>query len=95
MATTERKAFVITDLPTHTNSRALVENTWDHRFVHHKLDSRDTVLHEHYARNALALGHSETCIKVTLPVNWPTMFGHPLCSCDAAHGQRERERLGF
>jgi hypothetical protein len=47
-------------------------------------------LHDHYARNALARGHAPGCPVVTgaggrvwtgVPVNWPTIFGRPACTC--------------
>lgn len=49
-------------------------------------------LHEHYASNARARGHREDCATVTgaggrvwdgVPVNWPTIFGQPACTCGA------------
>lgn len=77
----------------HTNPEALVEGTWDYAAVHRTLATEpqrlggrtlhhtEQELHEHYASNALACGHSDDCLKVTLPVNWPTLWGQPLCTC--------------
>lgn len=45
-------------------------------------------LHEHYARNALARGHSSECELVTANVNWPTMLGRPACTCQPTKGPR-------
>jgi hypothetical protein len=49
-----------------------------------------TTLHDHYARNALACGHAETCEKVTAEINWPTLLGRPACTCgrDERRGSR-------
>jgi hypothetical protein len=76
----------------HTNPLALREGTADYAFTHRTLGVErgryrhsEQELHDHYERNALACGHSPECLKVTLPVNWPTMFGHPLCTC--GHGE--------
>ncbi len=38
-------------------------------------------LHEHYAHNALAIGHLARCALVTTPVNWPTLIDRPRCDC--------------
>lgn len=77
----------------HTNPQALIPGTWDYGFTHRELSTEvqflggkqmnhtEQELHDHYASNARACGHSEDCLKVTLPVNWPTMFGSPLCTC--------------
>lgn len=41
----------------------------------------ESAMHTHYASNALAQGHAETCARVTTPRNWPTMLGRPDCTC--------------
>lgn len=45
------------------------------------LDGRDLELHDHYAKNSLAVGHSPLCEKVVAGRNWPTMVGRPDCTC--------------
>jgi hypothetical protein len=72
----------------HTNPRVLNPNTIDHSAVYRaltadrgKYNASEQELHEHYASNARACGHADDCLKVTLPVNWPTLWGKPLCTC--------------
>lgn len=58
---------------------------------------RDWGTSRHWARNARTRGHAETCEMVAgfwttvhgVPVNWPTLYGRPDCTCG-----REPERRG-
>ena len=50
---------------------------------------REQKLHDHYASNARARGHKDTCqlvvghwtTKSGVDVNWPTLNGRPVCTC--------------
>lgn len=45
-------------------------------------EQRHQELHDHYASNAIARGHAADCDLVTTPINWPTICGRPICSCE-------------
>lgn len=47
---------------------------------------RQVDLHDHYARNARAVGHSDECRKVTDVRNWPTIMGRSPCTCGREPG---------
>lgn len=65
----------------HPNTNELRPGTFGYGFIFRELEGRDAEQHEHYAKNSIACGHATTCAKVTTPVNWPTLFGRPACTC--------------
>lgn len=65
----------------HPNTNEMRPEQWGYGFIFRDLVGKDAETHAHYARNAIACGHKETCAKVTTPVNWPTLFGRPGCTC--------------
>jgi hypothetical protein len=47
------------------------------------MTEREQMLHDHYASNAKARGHGESCDLVAVDHNWPTILGRPRCTCKA------------
>lgn len=50
------------------------------------LSAREVEHHIHYASNALALGHEDSCGLVRTARNWPALWGRPSCSCSKGVG---------
>lgn len=64
-----------------SNTNEIKPEMFGYGFINRELTGKDAEEHAHYARNARARGHAETCAKITTPVNWPTLFGRPACTC--------------